>query len=148
MAARTGDDTCGCTTKRAAVIVDLLNRTEPHGLACPVTKRVEDAKEPLHASGKTVEEAGEPPKDREVTAREAISHLAFNGLALRLDLPGEPSDEVRRIVAPYLLDGEMVETLSDLATKLTMKRFADDHLGLGGIVIPDETGLRNPTARH
>jgi hypothetical protein len=50
------------------------------------------------------------------------------------------------MVEPYLGDPEMNETLADLATKFVMKRLADDHLGLGVLVLPEETGLRNPCA--
>jgi hypothetical protein len=127
----------------AATIVALLNGAESHGPGCPVAKRVEDAKEPLPVSGVTVGEAGNPPEDLEPTAREAISHLAYNGLAIRWEIPGGPSEAVRNMVEPYLGDPEMVETLSDLATKYTMKRLADDHLGLGALVLPEETGRRD-----
>jgi hypothetical protein len=41
------------------------------------------------------------------------------------------------MVASYLKDGEMVETLGDMATKYVMKRMANDHLGLGSLVEPD-----------
>ena len=75
----------------------------------------------------------------ELTAREAISHLIYNGLALRFHLPGEPSEEIRKMVEPYLLDDEMGETLANLATKYVMKRLADDHLRMSWIEIPEET---------
>jgi hypothetical protein len=106
-----------------ALVAALLNEMESHGL--------------VHPSPMTVEERGKPPKDREATAREAIAHLAYNGLALQFDLPGAPPEAVRALVASYLKDGEMVETLGDMATKYVMKRMADDHLGLGPLVEPD-----------
>jgi hypothetical protein len=106
-----------------ALVAALLNETETHGL--------------VHPSPMTVEERGELPKDRELTAHEAISYLAYRGLALRLELSGGPTSEVRSLVESYLKDGEIAETLADMACRYVMKRLAGDHLGLGPLVEPD-----------
>jgi hypothetical protein len=76
--------------------------------------------------------------DSEVIAREAISHLAYNGLSVRCELAGEPSDAVRSMVESCFRDGEIAAVLSDLACRYVMRRLADDHLGLGRIEIPEE----------
>ncbi len=76
--------------------------------------------------------------DPEPTAREAISHLAYNGISFEWDLPGEPSEAVRRLIEPYFSDGEIVRTLGDLACRYVMKALADDHLGITGITIPEK----------
>ncbi len=81
--------------------------------------------------------------DSEAIAREAISHLSYNGLAFRWDLLGNPSDAVRRMVASCFRDGEVVEVLSDLACRYVMRRLADDHLGLGRIEIAEEAPRRD-----
>jgi len=83
--------------------------------------------------------------DTEAIAREAISHLAFKGISLRWDLPGEPSEAVRRLVTSYFQDGEIVGTLSELACRYVMKALADDHLGISGIEIPEETPRADET---
>jgi hypothetical protein len=76
--------------------------------------------------------------DSEAIAREAISRLAYNGLAFRWDLPGDPSDAVRSMVESCFRDGEIAAVLSDMACRYVMKQLADDHLGLGRIEIAEE----------
>jgi hypothetical protein len=98
------------------------------------------------ASSPAIPEAGKLPTagDPEATAREAISHLAFNGFNIQWEIPGEPSDEVRRLVTSYFQGGEIVRTLEDLACRYVMKALADDHLGITGITIPEtDSAARN-----
>ncbi len=112
----------------AAVIVRLLNAAEERDLHLlrAVSDESATGKTDLPGVGDSKAADGD---DSEATAREAISHLAFHGLALRWDLPGEPSEAVRRLVATYFSDGEIVGTLSELACRYVMKALADDHLG-------------------
>jgi len=118
----------------AAIVVALLNGT-PHqvpGTPCSAPS----AAESVCPNGIA---------DTEATAREAISHLAFHGLAIRWDLPGEPSQAVEKLVATYFSDGEIVGTLSELACRYAMKALADDHLGLDKIEIPEtDSPARSP----
>ena len=108
----------------AATIVRLLNGADERDLVGVAPDiGAEDASE------------AENGEDIGATAREAISHLAYHGVALRWDLPGEASKAVRSMVKSYLKD----ETLSDLACRYVMKRLADDHLGISGIEIPEES---------
>jgi hypothetical protein len=111
----------------AAVIIGLLNGT-PHQVPRSL-RSARTATDNVCPNGMA---------DTEATAREAISHLAFNGLALGWDLPGEPSEAVRSLVATYFRDGEIVGTLGDLACRYVMKALADDYLGISGIEIPEE----------
>jgi hypothetical protein len=126
--------------------VALLNGAEGHTLRLPRT-----ASQAANDPGPGTDPGGDGGVDNEATAREAISHLAYNGLALRWDLPGEPSDEVRSLVASHFREDEIVETLSELACRYAMKRLADDHLGLSGIELseeaPGETKTRPPRKR-
>jgi len=111
----------------AAVIVGLLNGT-PHQVRGSL--RTARRKTPC----------ADDVADTDATAREAISHLAFHGVSLRWNLPGGPSEAVRRLVASYFRDGEIVlGTLSELACRYVMRRLADDHLVLGGIEFPEES---------
>jgi hypothetical protein len=93
---------------------------------------------------------GHSREDLEATAREAISHLSYHDLVFRWDLPGEPSEAVKRLVASYFQDGEIVSTLSHLACRYVMKALADDHLGISGIEIPEEAHEpdENPSAQE
>ena len=119
----------------AAIIVALLNDAKERGLHLF-----------RYMSGAAVRSADSSSEncsqtrvdDPEATAREAISHLAYNGLSVRCELAGEPSDAVLGLVESYLSDPEIGETLSDLACRYVMRRLADDHLGLGGIEIADD----------
>ena len=117
----------------AAIVVALLNSAPHHIPGTPCS--APSAAESVFPNGIA---------DTEATAREAISHLAFHGVALGWDLPGEPSDEVRSLVATYFSDGEIVGTLGDLACRCVMKALADDHLGITGITIPEtDSAARN-----
>lgn len=110
----------------AAIVVALLNGT-PHQVPEPLLPAL-PASASISADGAA---------DTEPTAREAISHLAYEGISLRWDIPGEPSEAVRRLVATYFSDGEIVGTLSELACRYVMKALADEHLGITGITIPE-----------
>jgi len=110
----------------AAVIVELLNGA-PHRVPRPLPD----------ARTATESVSADDAADSEATAREAISHLAFHGVALRWGLPGEPSEAVKKLVVTYFSDGEIAGTLSELACRHVMKALADDHLGLGKIEIPE-----------
>jgi hypothetical protein len=82
--------------------------------------------------------------DTEATAREAISHLAYDSISLQWNLPGELSEAVRSLVATYFQDGEIVRTLGNLACRYVMKALADDHLGITGIEFPGiDSAARN-----
>jgi hypothetical protein len=117
----------------AAVIVGLLNGA-PHHIPRSL-RSARTATDNVCPNGMA---------DSEPTAREAISHLAFNGISLRWDFAGEPSDEVRKLVGSYFQDGEIVGTLGDLACRYVMKALADDHLGITGITIPEtDSAARN-----
>jgi hypothetical protein len=120
----------------AAVIVALLNGRGAH----PGPMKLGDAKELSAATLGTLNETGKPPVpgDPEEIARDAISHLSYNGLALRWEIPGEPSEAVRALVASYLTDGEIGDTMSDLVSRYVMQQLADDHLGLRAIEMPEE----------
>ena len=117
----------------AATVVALLNGAEA---LCP--KRLPKCPKAGNDPG------GDVDMDTEATARKAISHLAYNGISLRWDFPGEPSDEVEKLVATYFSDGAIVKTLSDLACRYVMKALADDYLGITGIEIPETDSV----ARH
>ncbi len=101
----------------AAIIVGLLNGLD--------RRPVPDASPPMTSGD-----------DTEATAREAIGHLAHNGLAVRWELPGEPSEAVAELVESCLADGKVGETVGELGCRYVMKRLADDWLGISGI----ETG--------
>jgi len=88
------------------------------------------------------------PDDQEPTAREAISHLAFHGVALGWDLPGETSEAVKKLIATYFSDGEIASTLSEMACRYVMKALADDHLGISGIEIASASPSRDVGVRH
>jgi hypothetical protein len=124
--------------RRAATLVALLNDAQERGL-----RPFRDM------SGEAIGIANISPdgaEDSEAIAREAISHLAYHGLALRFDLPGTPSDAVRNMVESYLSDPEIGETLSDSACQYVIRRLADDHLGLRAIDMPEER--QNHSARE
>ena len=85
--------------------------------------------------------------DPKATARKAISHLAYDGLTGRWEIPGELSEAARALVEYDLADGEIGETLEYFATKYVMKRLADDHLGLRGFEMTDSGETRPPASR-
>lgn len=128
------------------LIAALLNESEQHGLVHPRPVTPGGAKS--CGTSKTVEEVGDPPEpvDHEQLARAAVVHLAYNGLNVSWELPGDPSEAIREMVEKYFRDGEIVETLGDLAVEYVMKSLADDHLGFCGIDIPEESD-EHATAR-
>jgi len=124
----------------ATIIVALLNDAEERGL-----RLFRDM--PGEAVG-IANISHEGAEDSEVTAREAISHLAYNGLRVRCELPGDPSDAVRSLVEPCLADPEIGEMFADLVCRYVMRRLADDHLGLGRIEITDDSRHEDPGVRR
>ncbi len=124
----------------AAVIVALLNGDEERGLHL--------SRDILGEDVGIANISPEGAEDSEATAREAISHLAYNGLSVRCELAGDPSDAVTSMVESCFRDGEIAAVLSDLACRYVMRRLADDHLGLGGIEIAADVphGSRTPGA--
>ena len=95
----------------AAVIVALLNGDEEQ--VCTV---------PGHIGRGCGDRKHQPrgAEDSEATAREAISHLAYNGLSVRCELAGDPSDAVTSMVESCFRDGEIAAVLSDLACRYVM----------------------------
>jgi hypothetical protein len=125
----------------AETIVGLLNRVGGHRTGTPPTTPSSDAADIRPPGGPGI-------PDIEPTARQAISHLAYNGLSVRCELAGEPSDAVRSMVESYFRDGEILATASELACRYVMRRLADDHLGLGRIEITDDSRHEDPGVRR
>jgi hypothetical protein len=106
----------------------VLNGAERHIPTLPRTASHSD-----NTPGTGNDPSDDVGQDTEATARDAIGHLAFNGLALRWDLPGEPSQAVRSMVEYYRNDPETGETLSELACKYFMQQLVTDQLKLGNL---------------
>jgi hypothetical protein len=93
-------------------------------------RRQEKAAAALH----TQETMGRHKKDTTNLAQEAVDYLVTHDLVVHwaFDPTDPPSEEVRQLLSPYLLDHEIELTTSSLLCQYLVARLQEEHLPAGG----------------